>query len=532
MLTGRHGLFATYEAFAMVSALDDGPAHASGCRRPRELRLARAGAVAERAAHLDLLAQRPQRLQPPGPGADRHDDLAAAARSSRVYLPPDANCLLSVADHCLRSRDYVNLIVIDKQPQLQYLDLEAAREHCARGASVWDWAGTDDGDDPDVVLACAGDVATHGDAGRRLAAAPSTRPSCAVRVVNVVDLMALFPADDHPHGMDERALRRAVHRRRRRRVRLPRLPARHPPAAARPPGRRPLPRARLHRAGHHHDAVRHGGAQPDEPLPPGARGAAPRPAQRPSGATSSSRALPRRCSPATRVYVARAPRGHARGPRLDAGTAEPCDVLVVNVGSAQPEAAVARRRRRADRRVEDLPTPADHGELRATLRDGPRRGAGRVDAVGHRVVHGGPDPRRPAVRRRRRCSSDSTRSCELAPLHNPPRDRGDRGAATRSRRTCPSVACFDTAFHATLPAAASRYAVPARWDERWGCAATASTACSHAYAGRRAAELLGGPSPSSALVTCHLGAGASLAAVARRPLASTPRWASRRSRAW
>ena len=79
---------------------------------------------------------------------------------ARIYLPPDANCLLSVADHCLRSKGYVNLIIIDKQPQLQWLSIEAAREHCARGASVWDWASNDQGHAPDVVLACAGDSAT------------------------------------------------------------------------------------------------------------------------------------------------------------------------------------------------------------------------------------------------------------------------------------------------------------------------------------------------------------------------------------
>jgi xylulose-5-phosphate/fructose-6-phosphate phosphoketolase len=117
-------------------------------------------------------------------------------------LPPDANCLLSVADHCFRSRDYVNLIVIDKQPQLQWLDMDAAREHCARGASIWQWASNDDGQEPDVVLASAGDIPTL----EIIAAAWQLRrdmPELKVRVVNVVDLMTLFPHDLHPHGMDE-----------------------------------------------------------------------------------------------------------------------------------------------------------------------------------------------------------------------------------------------------------------------------------------------------------------------------------------
>jgi xylulose-5-phosphate/fructose-6-phosphate phosphoketolase len=123
---------------------------------------------------------------------------------ARIYLPPDANCLLSVADHCLRSRDYVNLIVIDKQPQLQYLDMESAAEHCARGASIWQWAGNDRGQEPDVVLASAGDIPTL----ELLAAAHWLRervPEIKTRVVNVVDLMVLFPEDQHPHGMSEPA---------------------------------------------------------------------------------------------------------------------------------------------------------------------------------------------------------------------------------------------------------------------------------------------------------------------------------------
>ena len=123
---------------------------------------------------------------------------------SRIYLPPDANCLLSVADHCFRSRNYVNLIVIDKQPQLQWLDLEAARAHCARGASVWEWAGSAGEGDPDVVLAAAGDVPTL----EVVAAAWLLRhhaPSIRVRVVNVVDLMTLFAPRFHPHGLTDEA---------------------------------------------------------------------------------------------------------------------------------------------------------------------------------------------------------------------------------------------------------------------------------------------------------------------------------------
>jgi xylulose-5-phosphate/fructose-6-phosphate phosphoketolase len=115
-------------------------------------------------------------------------------------MPPDANCLLSVADHCLRSRDYVNLIVIDKQAQLQWLDMDTAIEHCTRGASIWRRASVDNGEDPEVVLGCAGDIPTL----ETVAAAWWLRqhvPDLRVRLVNVVDLMKLFPANYHPHGM-------------------------------------------------------------------------------------------------------------------------------------------------------------------------------------------------------------------------------------------------------------------------------------------------------------------------------------------
>ena len=121
----------------------------------------------------------------------------------RVYLPPDANTLLSVADHCLRSRNYVNVIVAGKQPALQYLDLDAAIKHCTAGIGIWEWASNDRGAEPDVVMASAGDVPTL----ETLAAVSLLRqqaPDLKVRVVNVVDLMRLQPADQHPHGLSDR----------------------------------------------------------------------------------------------------------------------------------------------------------------------------------------------------------------------------------------------------------------------------------------------------------------------------------------
>jgi xylulose-5-phosphate/fructose-6-phosphate phosphoketolase len=198
LLTGRHGLFASYEAFAMVSASMT-VQHAKWLEESR--RLAWRAPIASLNILLTSTCWRNDHngFSHQGPGLI---DVVLSKKGtvSRIYLPPDANCLLSVADHCLSSRDYVNLIVIDKQPQLQWLDLPAAREHCASGASVWRWASNDGADEPDIILAAAGDIPTL----EIVAAAHWLRrhvPELRVRVVNVVDLMTLFPPDVHPHGM-------------------------------------------------------------------------------------------------------------------------------------------------------------------------------------------------------------------------------------------------------------------------------------------------------------------------------------------
>ena len=200
LLTGRHGIFVTYEAFAMVAA-------SMIVQYTKWLEAANSLSWRESVASLNILLTSTcwrndhNGFSHQGPGLI---DVMLSKRGTvaRIYLPPDANCLLSVADHCFRSRNYVNLIVIDKQPQLQWLDIDAAREHCARGASVWRWASNDEGEEPDVVLASAGDTPTL----ETIAAAWWLRkhaPELRVRVVNVVDLMTLFPREYHPHGMDE-----------------------------------------------------------------------------------------------------------------------------------------------------------------------------------------------------------------------------------------------------------------------------------------------------------------------------------------
>jgi xylulose-5-phosphate/fructose-6-phosphate phosphoketolase len=121
----------------------------------------------------------------------------------RVYLPPDANTLLSVVDHCLRSRNYVNVIIAGKQPELQWLEIDAAIRHCTVGLGIWTWASNDEGVEPDVVMACAGDVPTL----ETLAAVDLLRthlPELKIRAVNIVDLMTLQPATEHPHGLSDR----------------------------------------------------------------------------------------------------------------------------------------------------------------------------------------------------------------------------------------------------------------------------------------------------------------------------------------
>src|SRR5439155_1377815 len=201
LLTGRHGLFATYEAFAMVSASMT-VQHTKWLTE--SIRLPWRRPIASLNVLLTSTCWRNDHngFSHQGPGLI-DTVLAMKGSVARIYLPPDANCLLSVADHCLRSRNYVNLIVIDKQPQLQWLDMDTAVKHCAARASRWDWASNvPEGEEPDVVLAAAGDAPTL----EIVAAAwllQKHAPTLKVRVVNVVDLMSLCPQVRHPHGLPE-----------------------------------------------------------------------------------------------------------------------------------------------------------------------------------------------------------------------------------------------------------------------------------------------------------------------------------------
>jgi xylulose-5-phosphate/fructose-6-phosphate phosphoketolase len=199
LLTGRHGLFNCYEAFIHIidSMFNQ---HAKWLKVTRDIPWRRPIASLNYLLSSHVWRQDHNGFSHQDPGFIDHV-VNKKAEIIRVYLPPDANCLLSVADHCLRSRDYVNVIVAGKQPALDYLTMEDAVAHCSRGLGIWEWASSGNGE-PDVVLGCAGDIPTL----ETVAAAGILRrelPDLRVRVVNVVDLMRLQPPSEHPHGMPD-----------------------------------------------------------------------------------------------------------------------------------------------------------------------------------------------------------------------------------------------------------------------------------------------------------------------------------------
>jgi xylulose-5-phosphate/fructose-6-phosphate phosphoketolase len=199
LLTGRHGIFSCYEAFIHIidSMFNQ---HAKFLKASKAIGWRKPIASLNYLLTSHLWRQDHNGSSHQDPGfidhvANKKADIV------RIYLPPDANCLLSVADHCLRSRNYINLIVAGKQPEWQWLDIDAAVRHCTTGAGIWQWA-SDGGDAPDVVMACAGDIPTL----ETMAAVALLReyvPDIRIRVVNVVDLMVLQPQSEHPHGMED-----------------------------------------------------------------------------------------------------------------------------------------------------------------------------------------------------------------------------------------------------------------------------------------------------------------------------------------
>ncbi len=201
LITGRHGFFSCYEAFIHIidSMFNQ---HAKWLKVCGNIPWRRPIASLNYLLSSHVWRQDHNGFSHQDPGFLDHV-VNKKAEVIRVYLPPDANTLLSVTDHCLRSRNYINVIVAGKQPALQWLNMDQAVKHCTAGIGIWDWASNDQGGDPDVVMACCGDVPTL----ETLAAVQLIRrhlPHIKVRVVNVVDLMKLQPADEHPHGLPDR----------------------------------------------------------------------------------------------------------------------------------------------------------------------------------------------------------------------------------------------------------------------------------------------------------------------------------------
>jgi xylulose-5-phosphate/fructose-6-phosphate phosphoketolase len=200
LLTGRHGFFSCYEAFIHIidSMFNQ---HAKWIKEANTVPWRRPIASLNYLLTSHVWRQDHNGFSHQDPGFIDHV-VNKKADIVRVYLPPDANCLLSVADHCLRSRNYVNVIVAGKQPALQYLTMDEAVKHCTAGIGIWDWASNDDGGEPEVVMACCGDIPTL----EILAAVDLLRkyfPDLKMRVVNVVDLMTLQPKTEHPHGLSD-----------------------------------------------------------------------------------------------------------------------------------------------------------------------------------------------------------------------------------------------------------------------------------------------------------------------------------------
>ena len=298
LLTGRHGVFNCYEAFIhIVDSMFN--QHAKWLKVTRGIPWRRPIASLNYLLSSHVWRQDHNGFSHQDPGFIDHV-VNKKAEIIRVYLPPDANTLLSVADHCLRSRNYVNVVVAAKQPTLNYLSMEDAIVHCTRGVGIWEWASNDDeGGEPDVVLACCGDVPTL----ETLAAVAILRerlPDLKVRVVNVVDLMRLQPQSEHPHGLPDTEFDSLFTKDRPDRVRVPRVSVADPPPHIPSRKSREPARPRLQGGGHDDDALRHGDAQRPRPVP--SRHGRRRPRARPRRERSASATGDDR-PPATRPRV-------------------------------------------------------------------------------------------------------------------------------------------------------------------------------------------------------------------------------------
>ncbi len=446
LLTGRHGLFNCYEAFIhIVDSMFN--QHAKWLKVTREIPWRRPIASLNYLLSSHVWRQDHNGFSHQDPGFIDHV-VNKKAEIIRVYLPPDANTLLSVGDHCLRSRHYVNVIVAGKQPALNYLSMDEAIVHCTRGIGIWEWASNDAGGEPDVVLACGGDMPTL----ETLAAAALLRehlPDLRVRVVNVVDLMRLQPESEHPHGLSDREFDTLfttdrpvvfayhgypwlIHRLTYRRTNHPNMHVRGYKEEG--TTTTPFDMVMLNDLDRFHlvmdviDRVPGLGTRAARPAPGDGRHPHP-----PPGLHAGARRRP------------------ARHPRLDVAVltawamsssstpARPASSCTWSVEAETSERVRLARRGRS----------GGHRRRRPSRR--PRRRAVSLDPV---LVDDGVGPRSRSCGRSRRCTT--------------PRRCGRSTSPGGVSPACPHVAVFDTAFHATIPAAAATYAVPRRWREEWG----------------------------------------------------------------
>jgi acetate kinase len=474
LLTGRHGLFNCYEAFIhIVDSMFN--QHAKWLKVTRDIPWRRPIASLNYLLSSHVWRQDHNGFSHQDPGFIDHV-VNKKAEVIRVYLPPDANTLLSVGDHCLRSLNYVNVIVAGKQPSLNYLAMDDAIVHCTRGAGIWEWASNDEQGEPDVVLGCCGDIPTL----ETLAAAATLRerlPELKVRVVNVVDLMRLQPDTEHPHGLADHEFDAIftttrpivfayhgypwlIHRLTYRRTNHGNLHVRGYKEEG--TTTTPFDMVMLNDLDRFHlvmDVIDRvpGLSETAGPPAPGD--------ERPSDSR-------------TRLHT-RVRRGRSGDRRLDLA------VLVVNAGSTSLKLSV----------VEPDGSAAAVESLDGVPED--------VAAVAHRVVHGGRRFRDPVV------IDDAVvreleGAVELAPLHNAPA----LAAIKQARQVLPNlfhVAVFDSAFHSTIPAEASTYALPERVREEWGVRRYGFHGLSVQWASERVLV--------PRLVVCHLGGGCSVTAV-------------------
>ena len=266
VLTGRHGFFATYEAFVHVidSMYNQHAKWLAICneipwRAPISSLNLLITSTVWRQDHNGFTHQDPGFLDVV---VNKNPEV------TRIYLPPDVNCLLSIADHCLRSMNNINVIVCDKQNHLQYLSMDEAIKHCTKGVGIWDWASNDEGCEPDVVMVGCGDIPTK----EALAATAMLRqafPDIKIRFVNVVDLFRIQPDSEHPHGLSHNDFDSHLHQGQADHLQLPRLSLADPPPGLPPHQPRQPACARLQGKGQYQHPAGAGDQQRDRPLQPG-----------------------------------------------------------------------------------------------------------------------------------------------------------------------------------------------------------------------------------------------------------------------